>query len=62
MYLKKTLVKLTVKLSTRVYFKGLLKRGGRQLQIWRSSYFDKLNDTFTKNKKYISFIKTGKAH
>ena len=40
MYLKKTLIKLTVKLSTRDYFKDLYKRGGKQLQIWRSSYFD----------------------
>ena len=56
----------TVKLLTKVYFKDLLKREGRQLKFSRSSNFDKLKDTFTNktiSKKYdLQFIKTGKTH
>ena len=49
----------TVKLLTKVYFKDLLKREGRQLKFSRSSNFDELKDTFTFD---IPFIKTGKTH
>ena len=56
----------TVKLLTKVYFKDLLKREGRQLKFSRSSNFDKLKDTFTNktiSKKYdLPFIKSGKTH